>query len=267
MQTKSICPEKCSLNKVTKNLFILNNPKYLIFNLTWEDSSPLLEDICKLYFCLPTTFRIDDLYNVPDNNRPVEYEMFGLICYWGAHYVCYVKHKHEKLEFWENYDDNTIIKINDWSELIKKAIKSHLHPVVLFYKTKVDKKQSNYASSLSSKDQEEILKYCKKIDLEKKLKRNETKNSKVCESPKLDNSEFTLFSHLDKDKDKNVSNNNRESFIKNQDNGSYLSKNKTDLLDGLELNRTKSGEEWVCDNCNEVNYDYSSFICKSKIIR
>jgi|LauGreDrversion4_2_1035121.scaffolds.fasta_scaffold454779_2 hypothetical protein len=265
MQTKSICPEKCSLNKVTKNLFLLNNPKYLIFNLTWNDSTPLLEDICKLYFCLPTTFRIDDLYNIPEKNRLVEYEMVGLICYWGAHYVCYIKHQHEKIEFWENYDDNTIIKINDWSELIKKAIKSHLHPVVLFYRTKSDKRQS-LSPTLSIKEQEEILKYCKKIDLEKRLKRNETGNTRISESPKPDNSEFTLFSHLDKDKNKNARKNISESIIKNEDNKSNISKNQNDFLDSLELNRTKSGEEWTCDTCNETNYDYSSFICRSKII-
>ena len=246
------------MNKVTKKLYLLNNPKYLIFNLTWDESTPLLEDICKLYFCLPLTFKIDDLFNIPEKVPSVEYEIFGLICYWGAHYVCYIKNHQDKMEFWENYDDNTIMKINDWSELIKKAIKSHLHPVVLFYRTK-DKKYS-YVSEISIKEQEEILKYCKKYDLEKKLKKIDSKSTNTNEVTKVDSTDFTLFAHEEK-ADNKFHSNNKATLEKNEKEKG----NKPISKDNLELIRTSSGEEWICDNCDKQNNDYSSFFCKSKM--
>lgn len=240
-------------------MYLLNNPKYFIFNLSWDESNPLLQDICKLYFCLPSVFRVDDLYDIPKTNQLVEYEMFGLMCYWGAHYVCYIKHEVDKIEFWENYDDTTIIRIKDWTDLIKRAIKSHLHPVVIIYRTKDNKKRIKDQNFLAN-EQEDILKFCKKLDEEHKITRFDRTNISMANA---NNS----ISSKEKDDDEEINNkykqiSNKEKPEKN-DNGRVLKDNSTESFKLLKSNTTE--DQWICEFCEEDTNKIINYICRSKI--
>ena len=58
-ETKNNCPEdglKCPHNKVTKNRTLLNSSPYFMFNFTWENPRPMLEEVYKVMYMIPNKF-------------------------------------------------------------------------------------------------------------------------------------------------------------------------------------------------------------------
>ena len=164
------CPEKCRLNKVHKNLFLLNSTPYLCFNLVWRETNPKLTDICILFFMLPLKFRNQDLFELADNQINKAYELTGLVCYWGSHYISFFKSEDNDNSYWVSYDDTIITKITSWKELIIKCIRSHFHPTILFYRR--IEGESAYSSmgdikeNISDEELRRIMSYCVNYDKE-----------------------------------------------------------------------------------------------------
>jgi len=60
------CPEKCRINRLTRNFYLLSDPTYLCINLQWTGINPKLVDILKLFCMLPLRFNIEDLFKLSD---------------------------------------------------------------------------------------------------------------------------------------------------------------------------------------------------------
>jgi hypothetical protein len=167
------CPEKCRLNNVKKNLFLLNSSPYLCFNLVWRETNPKLTDICKLFLMLPLKFRNRDLFELPEGETSKQYELFGLVCYWGAHYISFFRSDDFDANYWVCYDDKVITKVNSWKDLIVKCLLSHFHPTILFYR-KVDSEKgfsqiNEMKEQISNEELNRFITYCEKFDKENQM--------------------------------------------------------------------------------------------------
>lgn len=167
------CPEKCHLNNVRKNLYLLNSTPYLNFNLVWRETNPKLADICKLFLMLPLKFTNKDLFELPDGEISKQYELFGLVCYWGSHYISFFRSDEFDANYWVCYDDTVITKVNSWKELIVKCLKGHFHPTILFYR-KIDSEKSfgqinEMKEQISNDEMNKFLIYCENFDKENQM--------------------------------------------------------------------------------------------------
>jgi hypothetical protein len=167
------CPEKCRLNNVRKNLFLLNSTLYLNFNLVWRETNPKLSDICKLFLMLPLKFRNKDLFELPDGETSKQYELFGLVCYWGSHYISFFRSDDFDANYWVCYDDSVITKVNSWKDLIVKCLRGHFHPTILFYR-KIDSEKSfgqinEMKEQISNEEINKYLAFCENFDKENQL--------------------------------------------------------------------------------------------------
>lgn len=136
---------------------------------------------------LPMSFKDKDLFYLPSKYNKIyqfrakkqEYEIFGLICYWGAHYICFFKSdlQNERdshmlsSSHWVCYDDLNVTKVLTWKDLIVKCLKARFHPTLLFYRKKKEenakysyRNNNNEDKALTQEDMKKLLDYSENQD-------------------------------------------------------------------------------------------------------
>jgi hypothetical protein len=122
-----------------------------------------MSDIIKLYLMIPRRIKQTDVFELTDPKQVANYEIYGLVCYWNAHYVCFFKSE-DKDEHWVFYDDNMVSRIDSWKDLISKSLKGHFYPVLLFYKKL--KKSKPDEIDLTNEEINKMMAYCLNYDKE-----------------------------------------------------------------------------------------------------
>ena len=153
---------------------LIKHSPYFTLNLTWNQTSPKMQDITKCFFTLSTYFNSSELFSVTNRDESFDYELFYVICYYGGHYICFIKYSIDNNDLWEYCDDNNISKLTSWRQLVLKAIKSHFFPVVLIYRLIKKGNYNDYNDKFTHSELDELYRYSVKIDddLDKSRKRN-----------------------------------------------------------------------------------------------
>ena len=178
--TNELCPGKCSSPKLINRTYIMASSNYLIFNISWKEIRPTLEDVCKCYFMLPRVLHNNEIFDVIDKDLIADYSLYGFISYWNGHYISFFYNKYKE---WFFYEDMRTKKMNTWKDIITFCIKNHYHPIMLFYK-KTDSRVAIVDSQIVEKDFNEIMKYSKTVDKEI-LEKNFDINYKAYLKPSL----------------------------------------------------------------------------------
>jgi hypothetical protein len=281
-------PKECKRNKTRKNTYLLNSPTYLTFNLIWRETRPLLVDILKVFLMIPQRLSKDDLFEDDTNKVYSNYELYGMICFWGAHYIAYYK-SNEKDEHWIYFDDTIVSKVENWKDVIIKCIKSHFHPTILLYR-KVDNKFNLKADDdeLTKEELNKWMAFCQKYDNERETedkiepvgRLRPTSDSKK----RLNFQDITLPKNTDEKQaelirdyvaTENSNQTPRERVEKNSNyyqNSKEITKSEMIEKQQKESNTQKdikiSSDEWICDVkfCNTVNKIENATCSKCKII-
>ena len=110
------------------------SPRVISFNLTWNPGQGHIFqfNLLKLYLSIPNLFTINDLYHIiPPNTDKIVYELCGLICFFGNHYVSIFRDQNNQ---WKLYDDIQYrIVQGGWREIVESMIDGQIKPVMLFY--------------------------------------------------------------------------------------------------------------------------------------
>ena len=156
------CPKKCSSPKVINRTYVMGTSSYLIFNISWKEIRPTLEDVCKCYFMLSRVLHNNEIFDVIDKDLIADYSLYGFISYWNGHYISFYNNKYKE---WFFYEDMRTKKMGTWKEIIIFCIKNHYHPIMLFFK-KADSKIAVFDTQIQEKDFNELMQYCKTVDAE-----------------------------------------------------------------------------------------------------
>jgi hypothetical protein len=192
-----------------------------------------------------------------------------MILYWGGHFTAIFKSgKDEGQNNWILHDDKNIIKFKMWKDVIVHCIKSHSHPIMLFYKQS-ETRGSLFDMNISLRDYNNLIKHCEIVDLETQEDIYNNKfNKKQSESSiKKIQSKIRPSLHFQKSNDKLL--------LKQIQNLQKLEelKKKNDELNEDELEEIKENEQeeflpeidyklgqWTCKNCKNIN-NFENYIC------
>jgi hypothetical protein len=224
-----------------------------------------------------------------------------LICYWGAHYICFFKEEVKKNIYsednqentWICYNDNTVTRINSWKDLIIKSIKSHFHPTVLFYK-KMKKKEKRFSlydevkEEISAPDMDNIMKYCINYDKQNEFLYSQNNNlssrirplllnkkpSDELTSSIILNSTRKMFEETNNDMVNNESSRKELNYNMSdksiQDNNYNINEYNPDFKKEIVITEERKSpqlgeDEWLCVKCENINLNNLD-TCLSKII-
>ena len=126
------CPKKCSSPKVINRTYVMGTSSYLIFNISWKEIRPTLEDVCKCYFMLSRVLHNNEIFDVIDKDLIADYSLYGFISYWNGHYISFYNNKYKE---WFFYEDMRTKKMGTWKEIIIFCIKNHYHDAETLDKT------------------------------------------------------------------------------------------------------------------------------------
>jgi hypothetical protein len=88
-----------------------------------------------------------------------------MILYWGGHFTAIFQSGKDGQNVWILHDDKNIVKFKMWKEVIVHCIKSHSHPILLFYKQS-ETRGSLFDMNISLRDYDNLIKHCELVDLE-----------------------------------------------------------------------------------------------------
>ena len=280
-KTRIDCPSKCQNPNCIKNIIVIDPSTYIYINISWKETNPKLQDICKFFFMLPKTVSNSDIFTIYSKDLMRNYFLYGFISYWAGHYVCFFQsnEKEEGSKTWFFLDDKTLLKLRSWKEVIIHSIKNHYHPVLLFYRI-TESKTSMYEQELTDKDYLSLISHCEKVDNE-----NEKGNLSFNQ---VDNNTNTMSLHrtftskirpmiemkksTDADLIRSIRNLQKLDEIKKKGSKDPSSISKTATIKTLKdeeekkieienLNKVElSNNEWICKKCENIN-NYSTFQC------
>ena len=272
-KTRLDCPNKCKNPNVKKNIVVIEPTPYYFFHLSWKETTPKLVDICKVLFMIPLSTKNSDIFKVYSKELQCNYNLYGMILYWGGHFTAiFQSGKDEGQNNWILHDDKNIIKFKMWKDVIVHCIKSHSHPIILFYKQS-ETRGSLFDMNISLRDYNNLIKHCEIVDLETQedLYNNKINNlnKKQSESSiKRVQSKIRPSLHFQKSNDKLL--------LKQIQNLQKLEelKKKNEELNEDELEEIKEIEkeeeflpeidyklgQWTCKNCKNIN-NFENYIC------
>jgi len=280
-KTRIDCPSKCQNPNCIKNIIVIDPSTYIYINISWKETNPKLQDICKFFFMLPKTVSNSDIFTIYSKDLMRNYFLYGFISYWAGHYVCFFQstEKEEGSMTWYFLDDKNIVRLRSWKEVIIHSIKNHYHPILLFYKI-TESKSSIYEQGLTDKDYINLISHCEKVDNE-----NEKGNLSFNQ---VDNNTNTMSLHrtftskirpmiemkksTDADLIRSIRNLQKLDEIKKKGSKDPSSISKTATIKTLKdeeekkieienLNKVElSNNEWICKKCENIN-NYSTFQC------
>ncbi len=279
-KTRIDCPAKCKNPNCKRKTIIIDPSQYIYISISWKETNPKLQDICKFFFMLPKTVSNSDIFTIYSKDLMRNYLLYGFISYWAGHYVCFFQsnEKEEGSKTWFFLDDKTLLKLRSWKEVIIHSIKNHYHPILLLYKI-TETKTSMYEQGLTDKDYLTLISHCEKVDNE-----NEKRNLSFSQ---VDNKSNTINFHrtsskirpkveMTKSTDANlirsIRNLQKLDEIKKKGSKDQSSISKTATIKTMKdeeekkleienLNKVElSHNEWICQKCENIN-NYSTFQC------
>lgn len=134
IDNKVNCNSKsCQLNKLRRTRYLFSSKEFMILKLNWTQTEPKLSEILKSILVTPLRISNSTFFNLINSKLKVNYDLQSIICYWDNQYVLFSKFNNED-EKWILYDDNAVIKLGGFREVIIKCLKSHFHPILLLYR-------------------------------------------------------------------------------------------------------------------------------------
>lgn len=94
----------------------VTSPDVISFNLTWQQSSP--KDVLTTLNMIPSQFKLSDMFEISADVEDKQYYFKGMICYWGLHYFCFIRHITAEGEFWVEYNDKELFKMPNWAAIV-----------------------------------------------------------------------------------------------------------------------------------------------------
>ena len=111
--------------------WLLSSPIVFTLMLAWqpEVSRPEIEQI---WGSLPGTLRLTDfLRQAGDGSDAPQYELQGVVCYYGRHYLAFFWSA--VYGGWLMFDDRRVFLVGEWEELCQRACAGKLQPILVFY--------------------------------------------------------------------------------------------------------------------------------------
>ena len=111
--------------------WLLSSPLVFTLMLAWqpEVSRPEIEQI---WGSLPSTLRLTDfLRQAGDAGGAPLYELAGVVCYYGRHYLAFFWSA--VYSGWLMFDDRRVFLVGGWEELCQRACAGKLQPILFFY--------------------------------------------------------------------------------------------------------------------------------------
>ncbi|KNC49176.1 uncharacterized protein AMSG_05156 [Thecamonas trahens ATCC 50062] len=115
-------------------LFLQREPKVFSLVLDWHPE-PSKNDISRALDSIDEKLNLRNVfYGVPRSSR---YELGGMICFYGRHYVCFHKSSDSaEPQAWMYFDDERVRKVGDsWADVVAMCKSGRLQPTVVFYET------------------------------------------------------------------------------------------------------------------------------------
>lgn len=125
----------CAFKQTSRCLTLLQSPAYYIIHLIWENSRPSLINLLEVYSSIPYSLNINQIYTTTESKV---YIINSMILYGTGHYITLIK----KNAQWFKVDDESILQLGQWKDIITYILRSRFYPVGLFYSTS-QKHESN----------------------------------------------------------------------------------------------------------------------------
>ena len=169
-QIKINCPEKgtrCQINKTDKTFYLSNIPTYLSFNLTLTGSVTMgknFVDILKTFILIPKFFELGHIFNYGENKGNTGkyfYELLGGVCI-GSNKNYTSFYKNSLSQEWLHFDDEKVVRFQQFSELISNCLKYSEMPILLFYQ--LNEKFNDRDKDLTTEEINNLERFCRNLE-------------------------------------------------------------------------------------------------------
>lgn len=120
----------CGKVKYTMKKLIKKPPVFSI-SFSWAEMSPRLINwfagVISPVILLRNLFSLDP----EQSDYPTRYIIKGLICFTSSHYVAFFYSLRRNI--WIEFDDERVIQIEHWNEVLGKIMRGRMAPVLMFY--------------------------------------------------------------------------------------------------------------------------------------
>ncbi|CAG9322627.1 USP54_3 [Blepharisma stoltei] len=236
--------ENCRYNSSTKELRLRTIPRFLIFQLVWNDIYQKRLDILKVITSISGSINVESIYA---NINQQCYNLHSMIIYGLGHYIYCFRNKRRNQWYKCDDDKESIIGEGKWEDFIEDMINSKQYPVGLFYE--MSNLMDNY--ELSDSKLLELERHCLFDDLEEGPKEPDTNQDPtlVRPTPSIINEPPKQIVYQIPERQMWTCKCGHENEI----NWSLCSK----------CSSLKAGEVgWVCNSCTFIN-DINLSICES----
>ena len=131
---------KCMSTSMEHQLYLLNCPKVVMFNIGWnvaEQTVAPMYDLLLILQLIPNIFKPSLLFSKMKDPqmRQREYLFKGMVCFYGCHYFSYYRDCTSPSKAWSRYDDTRITPIATWQEVVYKCLMGHEQPILLLFES------------------------------------------------------------------------------------------------------------------------------------
>jgi hypothetical protein len=129
----------CDCSTQDHKYILRNCPKVFSFNIAWNNlgtNTASCVDILSILSLIPNVFDPRDIFGEFKDRKAekIKYFFKGMICFWGAHYFCYFRNFNASAsDCWNLYDDQRVIKVGCWDEVLDRCLKGHEKPILLLF--------------------------------------------------------------------------------------------------------------------------------------
>ena len=271
---------QCPINRIKHKLYLMNNPKYFIFNLENDikkfNSEYQIINILKIFILISKNFETKFLFDKSNNsNNSNYYDLVGYIFYKiSNNFSCAFKNmnpnltnKKGNLLLYNYYENETMISFYSYYDLVLNSLKNGIIPICLIYQSNdiINTNNLNYNDNLTNSQIKQLEIFCDSTDnfyrtwyIKIRPKENflftnnliMDKNNKVSRFS-LENSRYNNYISNSGNKNKdnklnrnnsstNYYNNNRDKKINNNKNNNSYSYNINENVNVNSINKKKS---------------------------
>lgn len=164
---RSNCPDsRCSTNVTSKTFFLKNSPVYLMFNLSSDKNiTKTSMEILKSFILIPRLFELSSLFEHSQKNK-VFYEFVGLLGIKNGNntfVTLFKQNESNHYRHWVYYEDESILHLTSYYEMISFCLKNSIVPFALTYKAIEDKYSDNDAN-ISFEEMGNLERYATSLD-------------------------------------------------------------------------------------------------------
>jgi hypothetical protein len=126
MRTCGLCGERQGV--VTKVLE--SSPEIFAFVLAWSSHSVEKSWLESALLSIPERLDLQRVYPISGREAPAPYNLKGLICFYGGHYVCFFLSS--ALQHWVYFDDANVRTVGTLTQVFGQMVSGRLLPLVIF---------------------------------------------------------------------------------------------------------------------------------------